>query len=189
MIARAEKMEHPWRDEGLMRTLYLDELMSQNALSELFDCSISTVGNWLDRHGIRKRTPSEAAQAMWGTLGYAPTRVQPDGHIVWESCEQAMGVHRLLAAAHWGTEVLEESHIHHKNGIPWDNRIENLEVLSPEEHHSQHRKVDGLDRIRVAELYENGGLSSRKLADYLDHDITAGTVLRIHTEFFGGDAL
>jgi len=43
-------------------------------------------------------------------------------------------IHRLVAIAEYGFEAVENSHVHHINSIPWDNRPSNLIPLSPSEH-------------------------------------------------------
>lgn len=49
-------------------------------------------------------------------------------------------VHRLLAVASHGLEALQGKEVHHKNGIKWDNRPENIELLSPEQHRKRHHE-------------------------------------------------
>jgi hypothetical protein len=42
--------------------------------------------------------------------------------------------HRLLMELHLGRRLQRTEHVHHKNGTRWDNRLVNLEVMSPSEH-------------------------------------------------------
>jgi hypothetical protein len=58
-------------------------------------------------------------------------------------------VHRLLAIAEHGTDAVAGQHVHHKNGIPFDNRPENLELLSPSEHSKRHTepRIDTVDLL------------------------------------------
>lgn len=183
-------LQAPWLDEDLLRQLYQDEQMSQTAIAEKWDCSQSTVGKWLDRHGIEKRSRSEAVSLGYGNGRYkVPFQTHTTGPECWRHTykheKDTVYVHRLVAVAKYGFEAVANMDVHHKNEIPWDNRPENLTVLTHGEHSSHHKKVSGLDRLRIAELYENGDIGSYLLARRLDLDVDPNTVRAIHKEFYG----
>ena len=49
--------------------------------------------------------------------------------------------HRWIMEQHLGRKLDPSEHVHHKNGDPLDNRIENLEVMNPKEHMQLHKQV------------------------------------------------
>jgi hypothetical protein len=50
----------------------------------------------------------------------------------------SVGIHRLVMVAERGFDAVADKHVHHKNGVRWDNRPENLELLSRTEHAERH---------------------------------------------------
>lgn len=42
--------------------------------------------------------------------------------------------HRLIAENKINRELLPNEIVHHKNGLRWDNRLENLEIMTKYEH-------------------------------------------------------
>lgn len=176
--------ESPWKDEELMHHLYHEEVMSANDIKKLFDCSIATVTKWLDKHdSITKRSLSEAAMVGKDSLNKASYYTLKRGHEMWKHNQKAVYVHRLVAVSHFGFDAVRDKHVHHKNGIPWDNREENLELHTNADHQQQHLTVKPFNRFRVAEMYEDGDASSRDLASMFD--VSSSTILGIHKEFYG----
>jgi hypothetical protein len=47
-------------------------------------------------------------------------------------------LHRLIAVAEYGIGEVAEKDIHHKSGIPWDNRPDNLIPMTRSEHSKLH---------------------------------------------------
>jgi len=186
--------EKPYKDRDLMRELYVEEVMSTNDIAALFDCSPTTVSKYLDEHGIEKRSSSIAVSAGYGNHNQVPLRHKDQGYeIFWaddgEGGTKIVWHHRLMMVAERGLHALRGMDVHHKNEIKWDNRFDNLELVPTGDHRGTHsQKVTGLDRLRIAEFYENGEASSYELAEMLEHDISATTVRDIHAKYYGGKA-
>lgn len=185
-------LRRPWRDEKLMRRMYEEEKLSTAQIAEKLDCAQSTVRNWLKRHGVKIRSISEGITIRHGNEFQVPLNTSMDhGHEVWWTSATDGGTtvyhHRLLAVSEYGLDAIRGKSVHHANEIPWDNRPENLELVSRRQHNNRHYKVPWLERMRIAEMYEDGEISSRDLAEHVDHDITFNTVLYIHKQFYGGE--
>jgi len=106
-------------------------------IADHFDCSYVTVLRWLEEEGVERR---DSHEYLTQDIPYFHTHRQ--GYERWASVEggkkKYLPVHRLLAISEYGVEAVKDSHVHHKNNIPWDNRIENLKVMEPSEHLSMH---------------------------------------------------
>ena len=175
----------PWRDEEFLREQYWEKRKTIPKIAEELECGVTTVRDWMVKHGIERRDWSEAIKA--GYPDHAHYFMNHNGHMRWRHFEDSIFVHQLLAISEYGFEEVAEKQVHHKNHIPWDNRPENIELMTMAEHTAHHsRKITGIDRLRVAELYEHGDIVSRPLGEMFG--ISNATVLGIHKEFYGGEA-
>ena len=133
----------PWRDEDVLRELYVEEQLSQQKIADRLGCDQWTVGKWLDRLGIEKRSRSEATSlGRGGCLHEVPYETSVFGRERWRHTymeeKSTVQVHRLVAVAEYGLEEIRDKFIHHENEVPWDNRPENLTPIDPEEHSEYH---------------------------------------------------
>lgn len=134
--------DQPWRDEELLRELYLDRKWSMEKIGRAFDCSSGTVDYWIKKFGIETR-PLPEAMLNTGTVNRANFGTKQSGYEVWNAYVRGEGivsvrVHRLLAVAEYGFEAVCGKVVHHKNRIPWDNRPDNIEVMRRAEHGLHH---------------------------------------------------
>lgn len=177
--------ENPYRDEDLMRHLYLEEQLSTTEISAVLECSTGAVLNWLDRFGIDRRSSAE---------GIALSKKEPKdvyfythrskGYEMVKADEHPVAVHRLTAVAYWGFDAIRDKVVHHDAEIPWLNTEENLELLTKQEHQFHHKsKMSWLDTLRAAEMYRSGA-SSYDIAPRFE--VSPGTVIRRIREFKPG---
>ena len=182
----SEKVSQPlYQREDVLRTLYWDEGKSLKEIAEELDCGYSTVRDWMVRHGIERRSIKEARSTP-----YVPYHTTTRGTEQWGAAvdggKKNVYVHRLVAVAEHGFDELVGKVVHHRNGIPWDNRPENLEVCTQAEHMTKHKTYSEPERWAMAAAYEVDDMSSRDVAELFD--VGNPTVLNIHEEKFGGEA-
>ena len=158
----------PWQDEQTLRLLHQKYGMTGSQIADVLGCSTPTACRWLNRFNIF--TP----------VSYSTTADK--GYEKWREAGNTVYVHRLLAVAEYGFDTVCGNVVHHKSGIPWDNRADNIEVLPQRDHHGEHKKVQGVERKAIAYAYEFTEMSSYKIAETCDY--TPASVIRIHGEFF-----
>lgn len=126
-------------DEDIV-DLYHDEKMDTRAIAEQLGCSREYIRVRLHESDAPPRTKFThklhlPAYYHTNLQGYECWQVGVDGE------KFTVPVHRLLAVCEYGFEALNGKHVHHENHIPWDNRSENLSLMSPSEHARYHSNV------------------------------------------------
>ena len=134
--------ETPWRDYDTMYELYVEQQKSCYDIAEEMPVTARTINEWINRLGIRTRSISEGTviakrkrpnfKIQTYSEGYE--RIETD----YRSERYIVHIHRLLAVAEYGFDAVANKHVHHKNGLRWDNRPDNIELLTAEEHSRLH---------------------------------------------------
>jgi len=176
---------HPWRDKPTLKKLYYGRKMGCGEIGDLLGCSYSCVIRWMKKHGLERRsnresqhlaTASSHASYSTGVRGYEKWTVGHRGE------SEYLYVHRLLAVAVYGFSAVCDNDVHHVNQVKWDNRPENITVLSPGEHRTEHNKRQDApwhDRGRLKDAYQNS--TARELAEQWGCD--SSTVIRALQKF------
>lgn len=126
-----------YEDEETLREMYVEKKMSQREMAGELDCSARTVGRKLDKYGIEARDSGGAGN------GRASYIHDPRGYVRAWCRDENTGVyiHQLSAIAGGADpyEVFaEETEVHHKNEIKWDNRPENVGLKGRMDHQAEH---------------------------------------------------
>ena len=139
--------ERIYKDKGWLREKYVEEGLSQEEMAELADCGQRTISRWLIKTGVKEKREHPSGADREGGICNTPatfgTYTQHEGEGAYEFWHGGKGVglvrvHRLLAVAEYGLDSIKGKDIHHKNGISWDNRPDNIEPLTKSEHMSRH---------------------------------------------------
>lgn len=137
MSTKPQDGDAPWRDEDRLRELYWDEGLCPEEMAPILGCTERTIWTWIGKHDMETRRPGQR-QSPWVTYG-----TDKEGYEWWQNTcgpdrKTHVYVHTLVAIAEHGFEAVVGNHVHHKNRVPWDNRPENLEVLTASEHMKHH---------------------------------------------------
>jgi len=126
----SEAQDQMYRDPDQLREDYHQKELNLREMAEKYGCSLSTVSDWMNNHGIEARPHP---QILINHEGYEYFQDKKNGD------RKRIKHHRLLAVAEYGIKAVKDNDVHHKNGIRWLNYPENLEVMSHDEHMRMHQ--------------------------------------------------
>jgi len=134
--------------EEKLREQYVERGKTLKELEEEWGTSRGGIHYWLRQFDIERRphvaTRVERASFGLDNSGYERAQSRVPG----TRKNDAVQIHRLVAIADGADPEKVFSggkyHCHHVNGIPWDNRPENIELLTREEHLRKHGMMQEL---------------------------------------------
>lgn len=144
----AQKPNKPYTDKSWLQTQYVGKGRSMSDIAT--DCGVSAaiILKWLRRFEIDTRDANHhhrvsPVSVIFRPEGYVSIRAKCNGEI------DRVYAHQLVAIAN-GADPYKvfsdgEWHCHHKNGIRYDNRPENIEFKTGEDHLREHSK----ERVRT----------------------------------------
>jgi len=105
-------------------------------LEQFLPCDDNTVVRAAESLGIKKAHGGEPPNSV-------SLNVTLQGHVNWTHKGECVNVHQVLAIANGEPPEKvfgcgRQYQVHHKNGIPWDNRHDNIELLHASEHGARH---------------------------------------------------
>lgn len=159
----------------VLRRLCYDKELSPAEIAEKLGCGESTVRYWVDKFGIERAVDEKYVRdASRNPASYTITdRGYERALSMTEDGTHEIYIHRLVAIAEHGVEAVKDKIVHHRNKIPWDNRPENLELMTQSEHATMHsadfddRKMRWRDPHVLQELYVEQQMDLAEIAQEL----------------------
>lgn len=187
--------DNPWlRDKVWLSDRYLVDKWSCKKIADETGMSRGAVHSALRWAGIPLRTAEEGWHLRYpqGRLGAEASnwrggRKKAHGYVMiykpdhpYHNTQGYVMQHRLIMEEHLGRILDPKEEVHHKNEIQDDNRLENLEVLTHQQHRDLHakRRADKAlqkDRVAILERRMSKELEQIKLASTEDKE-------RLHAE-------
>ena len=160
------------RNEDTLRELYHGKKMTMQEVADELNTTKHKVRYWMDKHGIGRRSNKEAKLISGGPpklktdhQGYETFRFSEGGE------NRVIQHHRLLAVCEYELGEIKDKHIHHINGIPWFNTVENLEPLEERKHFKEHGDATPIhEQYAMWAMHETGEYTYKEIGELLDEN-------------------
>ena len=121
----ANTMTKKYRDKEWLKEKYEKEKLTQSEIADLCGVTRSCISTWTRKFNLKRFQPP-----YFGTdpHGYEVSQNRYNGKL------DTVKIHRLTAVAEYGIDAVKNNDVHHLNDVPWDNRPENLDIMSHEKH-------------------------------------------------------
>lgn len=130
---------HELNDPEIVKQLHHDDGMSVTEIARKYGVDRTTVKRRIDKFDIEyiKHHDSDSTASIYvDKYGYEKVSVSSNPH----DEDHTLRLHRLMLLPYIDPEKIfgNEFVVHHKNGIPWDNRLDNFEIMDNSEHSRLH---------------------------------------------------
>jgi transposase-like protein len=134
--------DKPYQNADWLYEQYVEKDKSMPQIERETGVNSGTIYYWIEKHDIKTRDRIDEVKRK-RRVEWANYHTNSHGHPRWKATngdnnEDIVYVHRLLAVSEWGFDHVAGKDVHHKNGVPWDNRIDNLEPMKTGDHMSHH---------------------------------------------------
>jgi len=148
------EIDTSYREQEVLEKLYVEKRLSSYEIADMYGVDQPAVWNMLKKHDIPTRKSKRDIHGNFtlSTGGYPMFQTKVGGE------NKQVRIHRLVVAAEHGVDSVVGKHVHHKNGVKWDNRPENLEITTPSKHgrlHYSEREIDDRGQFSRAGCMED----------------------------------
>lgn len=126
-----------WDSPENLVEMYWEQKMTLKEIAAEVGLSTTTVHRRMKDHGISTRGPGP-----WTT--HSTYRTSLEGTEEASGSHRTIDIHRLLMVAEHGFSSIRGRDVHHETKIPFDNRPDQLQLLSHSEHTRLHNRIEKL---------------------------------------------
>ena len=151
LIKRWNKPGGLWRDKEWLKKQYFNNKLSFRAIGKIAGCTNKTVEHFFKKFGFEprytgatdgERSPNWKGGKVSYRHGYT-LLFHPEQHAYKGKNQKYVGEHTLVMEKILGRPLKHPEMVHHKNGVPSDNRPENLQLMANPTEHNTYEQLLG----------------------------------------------